>query len=325
MRVLRPLLLCLVFCARPVFADTMQVDSSKDNTIVENSPTLSNGIGEFFHAGRTGQVTNAVRRALLAFDVSSIPPGSTIDAVRVTLHMSRTNAGDEPVSFHRALTNWGEGTSNADFGEAGGAPATAGDATWQHAEFPAIDWNTLGGDFVASPSVTLAVGGIGDYVFGSTPELVADVQHWVDTPLENFGWLLKGNETGSVTTAKRFDSLQNADANLIPVLSVDFTTVDVGDRPISEVAHLAPGSPNPTPAGTSLSFRLGQAGRARIAIYDARGREVALVLAAELPAGEHHARWGGRTAAGSLAAPGAYWARLEFAGHTATRAFVVIR
>ena len=60
------------------------------------------------------------------------------------------------------------------------------------------------------------------YIFGSSPGLVANVQQWVNNPGSNFGLLIRGDE--SVTgTAMRYDS--RASAALGPLLSVDFTAV----------------------------------------------------------------------------------------------------
>ena len=65
-----------------------------------------------------------------------------------------------------------------------------------------------GGDFSSTVSATQAVDGNGAYVWGSTAQMVADVQGWLDSPAANFGWIVLGDEQQS-TTAKRFDSRQN--------------------------------------------------------------------------------------------------------------------
>ncbi|MEJ2086737.1 MAG: hypothetical protein P8Y44_13885, partial [Acidobacteriota bacterium] len=73
-------------------------------------------------------------------------------------------------------------------------------------------------DFVATPSATEVVGGNGSYTWGSTAQMVADVQAWVDNPSSNFGWVLVGNEF-TQPTAKSFDSRESGGG---PVLEVTY-------------------------------------------------------------------------------------------------------
>ena len=212
---------------------------SKDNTLYEDpNGTLSNGAGGHFFAGRTNG--GSIRRGVIAFDIEgSIPEGSTITSVKLTLHMSRTLAGSQAVGLHRLESDWGEGSSNAGGNEGSGASAQPGDATWIHTTFDSALWNAQGGGFSATcakttptagswpwrrpalPSAT--VGGIGDYTWGCNAQMVADVQAWLDDPSTNFGWLLKGNED-TQPTAKRFDSRQNGTAGNRPELLVEYST-----------------------------------------------------------------------------------------------------
>ena len=135
--------------------------------------------------------------------------------------MTTAEAGSQSITLHRVLADWGEGGSNAPGEEGGGATARANDATWRHRFFPDSRWTALGGDFSDTVSDRTTVGGIGVYTWGSTPEMVADVQGWLDQPESNFGWMLRGNEEND-KTAKRFDTREAAAANR-PVLLVEFT------------------------------------------------------------------------------------------------------
>ena len=201
---------------------SVNLSAVKDNTLYEHSSgALSNGAGDHFFAGRTSS-SALIRRGVIAFDISgNISSGSTINSVKLTLHMSRTGVGDETVELHKILADWGEGTSNASGNEGGGASATTGDATWNHTFFNTSTWTTAGGDFSATVSAGATVGGIGDYTWGSTAQVVADVQAWLDDPSTNFGWLLEGNE--DARSAKRFDSKENGNAANVPVLTITFT------------------------------------------------------------------------------------------------------
>jgi hypothetical protein len=118
---------------------SVALTAHKDNTLFESeSNTLSNGAGSFIFAGRTAAKNGGglIRRALLHFNIAeNIPASSTIDSVKLTLHMSKTTAGDVSLSLHRVLHDWGEGSSNTSANEGGGADATADDATWDYAFF----------------------------------------------------------------------------------------------------------------------------------------------------------------------------------------------
>lgn len=210
------------------------VPATRDNTIfADNSgpQDLSNGIGPHIFSGLT--LFAGPRRGLLAFDVaSSVPPGATVVEAELTLHMSLGVQGNYDFALHRLLADWGEGTSNSSTGPMGsgagggmGAPATPGDATWADRFFPDTPWMQLGGDFAAAESAVTGVGFMaGDYTWGSTPGMVADVQNWVDDPSSNFGWMIVGIvPDGASRTAKRFDSRENMDPAVRPRLVVRYT------------------------------------------------------------------------------------------------------
>ena len=226
------------FLATQARATTVQIAPSKDNTLYQQvSGTLSNGAGSFFFAGTSG--ANEIRRGLVAFDIAAaIPHGATIQSVTLTLHMSQTTTGAQSVSLRRVSADWGEGTSDAAGGEGGGAPSATNDATWIHRFFNTTLWSTVGGDFTGGTSATLSVVDTTFYSW-SGAGLVADVQQMLDAPATNFGWILIGNE-GLASTAKRFDSRQNAAAWLRPVLTVDYIRTVPG-TPAAGVAMLSIG------------------------------------------------------------------------------------
>ena len=200
-------------------AASVSINPSKDNTLYEFDPAEgdhSNGAGFHFFAGENGM--GELRRGVLAFDVAgTIPAGSTITAVSLTMNMSMTPTGARTVELHKLLADWGEGTSHAPMGEGDGAPATPNDATWRHRFFDTIFWTTQGGDFSATVSASQSVGGVGQYTWSSA-QMVADVQSWLDNAASNFGWLVLGDET-AIATAKRFDTRESASP---PILTIEF-------------------------------------------------------------------------------------------------------
>jgi hypothetical protein len=215
------ILITALGCAgvRSASAAIIVINPSKDNTLYEYDSAEgdhSNGAGFHFFAGENGM--GELRRGVLAFDIAgSVPPGSTITAVSLSMNMSMTPAGALTVELHKLLADWGEGTSHAPMGEGDGAPATPNDATWRHRFFDTIFWTTQGGDFSATVSASQSVGGIGQYTWSSA-QMVADVQLWLDNPASNFGWLVLGDET-TIATAKRFDTRESASP---PVLTIQY-------------------------------------------------------------------------------------------------------
>jgi uncharacterized repeat protein (TIGR01451 family) len=214
--------------ARPKLAVspvTVTLVSSKDNMLVEvesvTDTLLSSGAGGNFFTGLTGQPSGqAIRRGLIAFDITSIPTQSQILSVTLKLHGTGPNAGLQTIALHSLLANWGEGASVSGMGGATGAPATPGDATWFHGFYSGTLWATPGGDFTLATSAATQVGAIGFYQWTGS-QMVTDVQGWVNNPSTNFGWLLQGNESVS-GSAKRFDSRETTTPANRPTLIVTY-------------------------------------------------------------------------------------------------------
>jgi hypothetical protein len=201
-------------------ADTVTLTPSKDNSLYQTPPgtDLSNGHGTSLFVGRTGEPS--LRQGLVAFDLSSIPTGSTINLVTLTMFLNRISTLSEDVTLHKVLADWGEGASNA--GEPGGFGTTPapGDATWNFRFFNTAQWTTPGGDFVGAESAVMTVSSpLRFYTWGSTAAMVADVQAWVSQPGTNFGWILRGDEAG-LSVAMRLDSREGTNP---PSLVITFT------------------------------------------------------------------------------------------------------
>lgn len=203
---------------------SVELEAAKDATIYEEeNGTPANGSGSYLFTGRAAtQNASAERRALLAFPISqSIPEGSTITSVSLELTMSRTISGGQTVTLHRLLEDWGEGPSDPPGQEGAGATAAAGDATWMHRVFSETLWSTPGSSFAQTASAELQVAGTGSYTFSNNPELVADVQQWLDEASSNFGWVLVIDSPFS-GSAKRFNSRENGTASSRPKLTIRY-------------------------------------------------------------------------------------------------------
>jgi hypothetical protein len=211
--------LALLFTEMAGAQVTVTLEPLKDNSIFEEDGSLSNGADDNVFVGT--ELTGMERRALLAFDTSSIPAGSVVTSVELTMNMNRTIAGAVDVSVHALQADWGEAGSVGAQGGGGGAAAQTGDATWTFRFFSTDSWNTQGGDFDATVLSSANVSNTGVYVFPSSAALVAEVQQWVDGG-DNFGLILRADESAADPSAKRFASRESTASNR-PKLTVTYT------------------------------------------------------------------------------------------------------
>jgi hypothetical protein len=91
------------------------------------------------------------------------------------------------------------------------------------------------------------------------------------------------------------------------------------DRPTLRCA------PNPFNPLTRIAFDAPTAGRAVLAVHDARGRALRTLRAGWLEAGAHQVVWDGRDDAGRRLPSGAYFIRFESAGRTAVAKVLLIK
>lgn len=194
---------------------------NQDNTMIESATgALSNGQGPMLFVGRTNQPQDSIRRGVISFDIANkIPAGSKITSVTLQLTLEQTPSKNQSIELHRLLKNWGEGKSFHPGGQ--GDRSTEGDATWLHTFYDSQLWSNPGGDFSEKVSAATTVGAQGVYTWESTSEMVADVQEWLDSPDDNFGWLILGNETIS-KTVKGFASSENPEPSAQPQLKVAY-------------------------------------------------------------------------------------------------------
>ncbi len=216
-----PIAITLAVAVMPAAAATVKLPCVRDNTLFFSvDGSLSNGAGGDLFTGTNNQ--GSARRTLVFFDVvNALPPGATVTSATLTLLV--TNASDATArnhTAHRALADWGEGSSISAGG--GGAASTTNDATWIHTFFDSQTWSIPGGDFVVSPSATTLVAGTGPASWSSA-SLTADVAAWLSGAQPEYGWVIQGDELNS-GTARRFASREATDDTTRPVLEVEFET-----------------------------------------------------------------------------------------------------
>lgn len=201
--------------------DTQSLAPAADTFINSGLPDNNAGAHPWFDAGTDG--VGGTRRGLLRFSVGTIPAGSTITSAVVRLKITRvpiTAPLDSTFDLYRLNAAWGEGDKVGNNGLA----ATAGEANWNDRLLGTAAWTAPGAasDAAASASGSAAGSSVANTIISFTGGgLVSDVQTWLDTPAQNFGWLLTSQGEGSSRTARGFGSREGgADAG---VLEVGFT------------------------------------------------------------------------------------------------------
>lgn len=213
----------------------------KDNTIFQNNVNNSLGGGPAIFAGTNGN--NSPRRALLSFDLTSIPSDAIITDVQLTLTLALVSGGSPgsaTISLYDLNRAWGEGTAGSTATAVGGTgngfAAGTGDATWNAAAFSSTAWTTAGGDHATTASSTLLLTGttVGTaYTWTSTAQMVADVQGWVAAPSANFGWqLINANEATANSVyafySSEWHTFSGGLASQEPVLQVTYSVPEPG-------------------------------------------------------------------------------------------------
>jgi hypothetical protein len=247
----------IVASALPAQADVMvDIPALQDATLFGASPANNNsssGPGMFVGADGLGNP----KRGLIQFNIPAfVPANATITGASLSLVLGQVAGGGggggdttpRTIRLFDVTTSWSGGTNGTTgfpgpgFGGTGqGFPPNPGDATWNFASFNTVPWNTPGGggDFVATESADTTVSQNLNtaYVWGSTAQMVADVQGWLDGTLSNFGWLLKNDSEATATTFRAFYTREGAIEQNVPQfapeLTVTFTTPTAVPEPAS--------------------------------------------------------------------------------------------
>jgi len=196
-----------------------------DTSLFEENPDNNLGGMLFLPIGRSD--TGFRARAVYKFTVAdTLPAGSVIRDATLELEVVDGQlTEDRTFVVHRLLRAWGEGNKTG--GQIGddtlGAPATAGEATWNARVAPSTLWSAPGGassaDYISAESASEILSGAERYFFTSST-LIADVQRWLDNPGTNFGWVVKIQDERFTNTALMFGSRE--DSSAAPVLRVQY-------------------------------------------------------------------------------------------------------
>jgi glucose/arabinose dehydrogenase len=200
---------------------SLSLTPTKDATIY-SEVQLANGKGKYLFSGRvalSGTGAGALRRALLQFDLTSVPAGAVVQSAALSLTLNKTIVGPFEFSLHRVTQAWSEGPTDAPGQEGNGTLAQAGDVTWNSAIHPGTPW-TPGGAFTPAIAAHATVSNINGPITWADTGLNADLQAWINGTAPNHGWILIGDET--TTTAKRFISRENTATTTRPKLTLTY-------------------------------------------------------------------------------------------------------
>ena len=220
-----------------VFSDTVLLQPNADTTLFESSPGDNMGGWTHVSSGTTGSAADRTRnRGLFRFDVAgALPNHAKITRATLNLHVVRVpgdmgggRSASSTFLLHRVSKPWGEGNKLGDRG----FPADPGEATWNYRFAPnskgvgGMTWTAPGAvssvDFSPVISASQSISGQGPYEFGSSSNLVADVQIWLNDPSSNFGWILISQSENTAKTARGFGSREDTDHP--PILAVEYVT-----------------------------------------------------------------------------------------------------
>ncbi len=176
--------------------------------------------------GTRGANADGIRdRGLLRFDLTSIPTNSQIESV--VLQLTVVAIPQAPVvsdfSLYRMLTNWDES------------------ASWE-APLAGAAWGSPGGqegvDRAVDASVSQSIEETGEYDFGPSDGLLADVKGWMGSPLSNHGWMLFCEMESTQLTARHFGASESSDP---PRLIVEYRPPVSEGAPVLEKVNATNG------------------------------------------------------------------------------------
>jgi hypothetical protein len=205
---------------------------ASDTRISQNAATTNYGASTAL--GVDGDDPSGTGRdvsALLRWDVSSIPSGSTIQSATITLRV--TDASTNSYPFLALARAWSESA-----------------ATWQQAA-AGQPWEIAGAtgpaDREATPLASLTASATGSHTVTLSASGIAKVQQWVDNPAQNFGIIVAST---SNTNGLDFASRETATVANRPRLTITFVAPEPPDAGTDTPQIIDAGSDTPQAVDT---------------------------------------------------------------------------
>ncbi|OQY25893.1 MAG: hypothetical protein B6244_14630, partial [Candidatus Cloacimonetes bacterium 4572_55] len=163
-----------------------------------------------------GNVNGVIARGLIRWDLSSIPPGSTIVTAQMSLYSDSSYGGSITIDTHRLLRPWVEGTLDGQNRQLDNPDS----ACWTEYGY-GEEWDSPGANGAADREAevisTTNGNGTGWYFW----DFKAVVQSWVDGEWVNDGLILKANNE-SIENMKYFVPSEGQSETLRPTLVIEY-------------------------------------------------------------------------------------------------------
>ncbi len=180
----------------------VQYQAVGDTYIKLRSPDDNNNFGASTSLLVDRESTD-LQRALLQFDLSSIPANTIINSA--TLQMQSTQIGGTlNISAYELLQAWTEGTGNG----------TAGEANWNE-RVTGTNWTVAGGSFNSIAVANFNTNATGQHMW----DITSLVQGWVDGSKSNHGLMVASPDGGGNRTVT-YDS---SEGTTPPVLVINYS------------------------------------------------------------------------------------------------------
>jgi hypothetical protein len=209
------------------------------------------------------------------------------------------------------------------------------------------DWADI--RMVKTSSVTDA--GNGPYCYMTTPVVdngVGTISFWeirggryitIETSTDGgTTWTVFGNDTtakGAYNSTVINDSKANrvrisirsgSDADIDAFSITSYPGSGVADQAATPAAFtLHQNYPNPFNPSTAIRYELAEAARVAVAVYNAHGQRMALLVDSRQSAGTHEVVWNGAADGGSILPSGMYFCRIDAPGFSKTMKMVLMK
>ncbi|MDH4338701.1 MAG: SBBP repeat-containing protein [Candidatus Krumholzibacteria bacterium] len=218
---------------------------------------------------------------------------STVDGPHPSVFLVRA-ASDDHFLYWDSPPDSGSSVDNLAPGVPGALAYSEGVLTWTAPDDPDVDHFTIYGGRAGFDSRSGTI--------GRTRELSIDVSQHAYDVYRVTATDRSGNES------------QAAEISLVS------ETAPPAARLLSLSSH-----PNPFNPATAISYTLPARGNVRLAIHDARGAQVVVLVDDYADAGEYRATWDGRDNAGRPVSSGVYFARLQHNSGTRSHKLLLLK
>ncbi|MBL8436329.1 MAG: DUF4347 domain-containing protein, partial [Zoogloea sp.] len=214
---------------RRVNTDT-RLTAAQDTYVDSKSPTLNYGASGSLVVDYSGGSIGEVR-ALLQFDLSSLPTTTTIASATLQMVATGITGPATNLNVYQLTESWVEGSGNG----------TAGAANWTQRQ-PGTAWTTAGGSFNATVVASLSPSATGLHSW----DLTALVRSWVSGATTNNGLIIGSPDGGGPTIT--YDS---SEGTTPPVLVISYSfaantapTLDASKSPVLTSTNEDAGAPS---------------------------------------------------------------------------------